>query len=59
VSQGIELGQHLLGLEAFLVTFGDTQALFVLFETNFDTTPALVVEINISQEGGERGVGSG
>jgi len=42
VRQRAEQCQHVLGLKALLVAFGEAQPLLVAFEAGFDAAPALI-----------------
>jgi hypothetical protein len=50
VSQGIELGHHLLGFKAFFVAFGNAQSLVVSLEAGFNRPTAQVVKVDLSQQ---------
>jgi len=41
------LGEDKLGEEAFLVAFGGTQSLFILFDFDFDPAAELIAEMNV------------
>ena len=50
VSQGFQLNEHLLGLEAFLVAPGSTQSLLVLFDFDLHATTSLITEVHVGQQ---------
>ncbi len=52
--QHVQQHHHLLCLEALLIALGDPQALLVVLERRFDSTAALIIEINIGQQDGVR-----
>jgi hypothetical protein len=57
VGQRAQQHQHVLRFEAFLTALGETQPLFVAFETGFDAPTALIIEGHVG--GQDRGGISG